>query len=129
MKSKSENREKAIKSRKILQEGEYEAMREQVANVHVDDSIYSYVARIADATRNNANIIQGVSPRGSISLIAMAKAYAFLSGRDYCIPTDIRNIAQDVLAHRLVVNGESQENALRDVIDRVKVPTIVSNGK
>ena len=112
----------------VLEKGDIEGIREEVAGIYVDDSIYEYVAKIAAKTRSRENIIQGVSPRGSIAVIAMAKAEAFLRGNNYVLPSDIKNIAVETFAHRIVtnVNGAAGTEAARkeitEILRNVPVP-------
>lgn len=63
------------------------AMQAYVEQIYVDDRVYDYVARIAKATRNSPEILQGISPRGSIAVLAIAKAEAFLRGHTYVLPS------------------------------------------
>jgi MoxR-like ATPase len=79
-------------------------MQEQVENVHIDDDIYVYIARLATATREHQLIRLGVSPRGSIALVRMSKAAAWLAGRDYVIPSDVQLVFFDVFEHRIILN-------------------------
>ena len=89
---------------------------------------YEYVANIADKTRHRENIIQGVSPRGSIAIISMAKAEAFLRGNAYVLPSDIKNIAVETFAHRLITNvagaagNETAKKEITDILRMVPVP-------
>ena len=94
MKSRLENGKNTQFSACVLEKGDIEGIREEVAGIYVDDSIYEYVAKIAAKTRSRENIIQGVSPRGSIAVIAMAKAASGtaekLSLRDALAPAERR---------------------------------------
>ncbi len=81
-------------------------MQEQVESVHIDEEIYVYIARLATATRDHQLIRLGVSPRGSIALVRMSKAAAWLSGRDYVIPSDVQLVFFDVFEHRLILNSQ-----------------------
>jgi MoxR-like ATPase len=81
-------------------------MQEQVENVHIDDDIYVYIARLATATREHQLIRLGVSPRGSIALVRMSKAAAWLAGRDYVIPSDVQLVFFDVFEHRIILNNQ-----------------------
>ena len=90
MKSRLENGKNTQFSACVLEKGDIEGIREEVAGIYVDDSIYEYVAKIAAKTRSRENIIQGVSPRGSIAVIAMAKAEAFLRGNNYVLPLELQ---------------------------------------
>lgn len=81
-------------------------MQEQVENVHIDEDIYVYIARLAISTREHQLIRLGVSPRGSIALVRMSKAAAWLSGRDYVIPSDVQLVFFDVFEHRIILNSQ-----------------------
>ena len=128
MKSRSENDKRKILSECVLDNGDIQAIKEAVSDIYVDDSIYEYVANIVDKTRHRENIIQGVSPRGSISIISMAKAEAFLRGNEYVLPSDIKNIAVDTLAHRLITNvagaagNEAAKKEITDILRMIPVP-------
>lgn len=92
-------------------------LQELVHNVFVDEKIFDYVARIVAATRFpsqhrlaelEAMIQFGASPRASLNLIKGGKALAFLAGRDYVLPDDIRDIAAEVLRHRILLTYEAE---------------------
>ena len=103
--------------------------------IYADDVILKYVASIVDATRNPSkyeldleNIIEfGASPRASIWLIRTAKANAMVHGRGYCIPEDIKEIAHEVLRHRLILTFEAEADEINTdkVIDIIleKIPS------
>lgn len=103
-------------------------MKEQVDDVHVNEKIYTYVAMLSQATREHSYIELGLSPRGSIATIRMAKAWAFLQGRDYVLPDDVVDVFMDVARHRIVLNTKarvahvSEEAALEEVLSQVKQP-------
>lgn len=82
------------------------ALQEQVERVSVDASIGEYAVALATATREHADTLIGSSPRGSLGLVLMARAMAFLAGRDYVIPEDIKAVAPSVLAHRITIRPE-----------------------
>ena len=88
----------------------------------------SYILDIVEATRSADFIKLGVSPRGSIALYRMAKAYAFVKGRDYVIPDDIKALAPYVLSHRIILTPKGKslvtdnEEAIRRLLDNVFVP-------
>jgi MoxR-like ATPase len=107
--------------------------------VYVDPGIIEYAVRLASATRNPATVglpelarylAFGASPRASISMILGAKALAFLRGRDYALPGDARDLARDVLRHRLVLSYEaladnvSPDDLLGPILDAVPLPDI-----
>ena len=130
MKNRLEPDKRDIQVECVLNEGDIKEIKDKVASIYVDDSIYEYVAKIVAKTRERENIIQGVSPRGSIALIAMAKAEAFLRGNEYVLPSDIKNIVIETFAHRVVTNvagaagNEMAKKEIKDILRTVPVPQI-----
>lgn len=110
------------------------AMQSMVEKVYIHDSIYEYITLLVQQTRENPLIELGVSPRGSLALMNMVKATAFLSGRDYVIPTDVAYVFKDVAAHRMIlrakarVNNITVDNLLDDILRLVKPPRIITKG-
>lgn len=94
---------------------------ENVKKVSCADSIVDYVLRLVTATRNSDLIRLGASPRASISLLRAAKAYAYVQGRDYVVPDDVREMEIPVLAHRLILSakGKSAYDSAEDVVKQV----------
>jgi MoxR-like ATPase len=108
---------------------EVRALQAQVRDVRVDDAIYEYVLGIVEETRARRELEIGASPRGALHLTHAAQALAFLEGRDYVIPDDVKRLAVSVLAHRLVSRSLSSKGAederdalVRRILDRVEVP-------
>lgn len=79
----------------------------QVWDVHVDDTVRTYIVNIVQATRSNGDLLLGASPRGSLALYRAGQAYAALNGRDYVLPDDVKHLAPAVLAHRCLLQPES----------------------
>jgi MoxR-like ATPase len=96
--------------------------------VRVEDSLRDYIVRIARATRQNAEIQLGASPRASLGLYQAAQAHAAILGRDYVLPDDVKQIAPPVLCHRLMVapqaqlRGRSASELVADIVAAVPVP-------
>lgn len=90
-------------------------LRDQVDRVFVDDAILDYILRLARATRSHPQLAQGASPRAAISVASLCRASAFLRGRDYVIPEDVRYIWVDAVAHRLVLPAGAAGGAQRAV--------------
>ncbi len=123
------------KSKPILKAKEILKMQEFNSEIYADDIILKYVANIIDATRNPdnyelglQNIIEfGASPRASIWLIKAAKANAMINGRGYVIPEDIKEVAHEVLRHRLILTFEAESDEINSdkVIDTIldKIPS------
>jgi len=123
------------KSKPILKAKEILQMQEFNSEIYADDIILKYVANIIDATRNPdnyeldlQNIIEfGASPRASIWLIKAAKANAMINGRGFVIPEDIKEVAHEVLRHRLILTFEAEADEINSdkVIDTIldKIPS------
>jgi MoxR-like ATPase len=84
-----------------------------VESVHVTEELEEYLLDLAAYTRNHRSILLGVSPRGTLGLLRAARALAFVRGRDYVIPDDIRSMAVPVMAHRLIIQPEAEMEGLR----------------
>jgi MoxR-like ATPase len=114
----------------VLSTADALGMRAAAARVKFDDALIAYLLEIVVETREHEAIHLGVSPRGAVSLRRCAQARALVDGRDYCIPEDVRDLAVDVLAHRIVIDprggpqrsSEEAEWIVREILDRVAVP-------
>lgn len=97
------------------------ALQEQVRKVTVSAQVRDYILNIVTATRNNEFIKLGASPRGSIALLKMAKAVAFIDDRDYVTPDDVKKIMSSVLAHRIILSpkGKSKFETAEQAVDYV----------
>lgn len=94
--------------------------QEQVLSVRCSMPVREYIAALAEATRAHEEVSLGVSPRGMLSMLRAAQALAAVRGRDYVLPDDVRELAQPVFAHRLVVrSGYGSGTRAKDIIDAV----------
>jgi MoxR-like ATPase len=105
-------------------------LQRAVRNVRVDDSVADYLLDIVHATRKGDELHVGVSTRGALTLYRAAQSLAFVSGREYVVPDDVKSLAVPVLAHRVVGKSFLQagefgaaEAIIRDLVDRLRVPT------
>lgn len=104
------------------------ALQEQAGKVKVSSQVRDYILSLVTATRNNEFIKLGASPRGSIALLKMAKAVAFIDDRDYVTPDDVKKVMTSVLAHRIILSPkgkskfETAEQAIEYVASFVQVP-------
>ncbi len=104
------------------------ALRDEIKSVTVKENILGYMEDIVKITRDDARLLLGASPRALLSLLAASRARAFLQGRDFVKPDDVKAVAMQVLAHRLVLSAEarlqraSAEAILKELILKVKVP-------
>ncbi len=114
----------------IVEKEDIIAMQSLVEEVYVHDSIYEYITLLVQQTRENPLVELGASPRGSLALMNMAKATAFLSSRDYVIPADVSIVFKDVCSHRMIlrpkarVNNVTVDNLLDDILRIVRAPRI-----
>lgn len=120
----------------VLSAEEIFALRQEVDRIYVDDRIKRYIVEIVHATRRPADygmdigpyVQYGASPRATIFLTRGARAHAFLAGRDYVTPQDVKNVGYDVLRHRLTITYEAEaeeitsEQLLERIFNTLKVP-------
>lgn len=110
----------------VLSEQEVLAARQAIKNVHVDASVKRYIVHIVQATRKYPSIVLGVSPRGSQLLMRAAQAAAFLDGRNFVKPEDVKQLGPYVLGHRIIPkirdNRVSHAELIERVLEQVAVP-------
>jgi MoxR-like ATPase len=103
------------------------ALQADVRAVRVERAIGRYVVDLADATRRHPSLKMGCSPRGALLLFRLTQARAFVTGRDYAIPEDVKAVAVPVLAHRLALDtkakyaGVQKEDVVREILEAVPV--------
>jgi len=117
--------------RPVLSAADVLEMQHAVTQIRVDESLVSYALSIVAKTRESEQFSLGVSPRGSQMLYRAAQAMAFLDGRSFCTPEDIKPLVVPVFAHRVVVNGlysstlkksEQAEQVIQEIVDSTPVP-------
>ncbi len=128
---------KAIQVKPVINADRILKLREVVSSIYIDEKIKDYILDLVFATRNPEQyklealkplIAYGASPRASIMLTLAAKAHAFLRGRGYVTPDDIKQIGMDVLRHRVIVTYEAEAEEMRSedivtkIFDQVEVP-------
>lgn len=121
----------------VVHKSEILDVQKIVEKIYIDEKIENYIVDIVFATREPQNcglkdledlIEYGASPRASISLAKASKAYAFLQGRGYVIPEDVRAVCHDVMRHRIGLTYEAEANnitsdeVITDILDKVQVP-------
>lgn len=108
---------------------EVACMQAAVQQVNIEKTVVYYMLRIIKATRNDTRITLGASPRALLLLSRCCQSYAFLQGRDYVLPDDVKHLCPAVLAHRLVIenktkySGITAKDIVNDIVARTKVPT------
>ncbi len=120
----------------VVDPAEIEAARETMRSIHMEEKIVDYIVRITRATRNSNEfglgfddmVSYGASPRASIWLGMAARAQAFLTGRGYVTPQDVKSLAADVLRHRIILSyvaeaeGTSTDDIIKSLLERIEVP-------
>lgn len=119
------DRIKAVVTKEQLQE-----LIKEAAEVEVHDSIYEYVTHLTQATRDHEFVQLGISPRGALAVCRMAKAYAYLHGRDFVMPEDAAAVFSDVCCHRLVLSTKARmmeerpDTVILSILHSVNMPVI-----
>ena len=124
------------KVKRILTKKDILSIRSEINKVSISDSLEKYIIEIVNATRNPKNvglnneseyITFGASPRGSINMNLASKAMSYMNGRDYVLPEDIKNVANDVLNHRIILNYEAEADGINTsqiisaILDKIEI--------
>ena len=117
------NRARAAKVTPIIAVSRIATMAELATEVHADRAVMDYLNRLVAATRVDKDVALGVSMRGALALARAAKTWALASGRNYVIPDDVRDLAVPVLAHRVIVDPESDFSGVtaEQIVNRILV--------
>lgn len=119
----------------VMSRDELLSLQQAVRQVHVDPDIVRYIVDIVDATRSAPGIYLGASPRGSIALFRTAQALAFIRGRSYVVPDDVKELVPFTLSHRMMLTSEARlsgmtvDRVLRDILTRIPVPVLPEEGR
>ena len=103
-------------------------MKREAATVHISDNIFDYIRDITDLTRSEENFVMGARPRATIFLAAAARSHAYLEGRDFVKPDDVKAVCVNTLHHRLAltsqarIKNENIDSLIKTLMLRVKVP-------
>lgn len=103
-------------------------MQASVTRVFVNDEIYSFIVDISNATRESDLFDMGISPRGTLAILKLSKASAFVDDRDYVVPEDVLDVIKPTTAHRVEISDRAramkltEEEAISEAIRRLKVP-------
>ncbi|MCM1269280.1 MAG: MoxR family ATPase [Ruminococcus flavefaciens] len=105
-------------------------MQDEVRRIRVTDQVKKYIVKIVNSTRDDRNTVLGISPRGSIALYKAAKAFAYIYGREYATPDDVKKIAVPVLAHRIILSPQGKtaygtsEGYIEHILSENDVPSM-----
>ena len=116
--------------RRMVTRDQLVTMQRETGDVYVKDEIIQYIVRLAGATRENSMLSRGISPRATLALTGMARAAAYVQGRDYVIPKDVAMVFSRCVAHRLALSPEAEagsvslERVIEDIAKRVPAPRV-----
>ena len=105
-------------------------MQKIINDLHVDDSIFEYIANLVLKSREIDLLRSGISPRGGKAMLRMARAHAFLNRRDYVVPEDVLAVMPMVTCHRVTLSakakaaGMTEDEIIRDVMGQVAMPLV-----
>ena len=114
----------------VVNKEELLGLVQDVRKVDMRDAVLDYVTTLVEKTRTHPQVALGVSPRGALAVCRMAKAYAYLHGRDFVMPEDVAAIFPDVCAHRLMLNSkarmmeEKPESVLAEILKTTDMPVL-----
>ena len=112
----------------MADKGGLASMRKEAEQTYVSDKILEYIIRLNNATRNDPAILQGASPRASLAVTSMSKAAAWVQGRDYVLPADVKLIYPATVAHRIILTpdaeaaGRKAEALVENILKSVSAP-------
>ncbi|MGD0636864.1 MAG: MoxR family ATPase [Nitrososphaerales archaeon] len=117
-----------VKIEQVASKGEVLGMRKMVEGVHIDPEVEKYIVDIVSKTRVHSAVEVGASPRGSLALLKLSKAHAWLHRRNYVLPDDVKATAVPALSHRLIltadhwIRGTKPESIIENLLATVEVP-------
>jgi MoxR-like ATPase len=112
----------------VMNASEVKEYRAKVSQVHIEQNLISYIAKIVNQTRNNTSLYLGASPRASLAILTSSKAIAAMRGRDFVTPDDIKFVAIPVLKHRVMLTPEKEmegittKDVIKQIIEKIEVP-------
>ena len=112
----------------VITLAQVEEARKEINQVFVHTCVREYMVELVEGTRKGDSIVMGVSPRGTLALLRCVKAYAWLNGRSFVTPDDVKAVAVPVLAHRIVMSygygkGNDSEKFVEGLLGSIPVPT------
>ncbi|MBK9053756.1 MAG: MoxR family ATPase [Chloroflexi bacterium] len=130
LRSRRQRKQDAFTLQAVTNAAELMAMRQIVEEVYVDDDIEKYIVSLVTATRQDSRVVVGSSPRGSLALLKLARAFAAMDSRTYILPDDVKQFAITALSHRLILEPDlwarrnAAEGIVQGMLGTVAVPVI-----
>ena len=112
----------------VISREELVAIQDTVSQIYIKDSVIEYIVSLVNRTRQHPQILRGASPRATLAVVAMAKAAAYLNGRDYVLPDDVKTVFVGTVAHRLLLSTDAQaqgakaEQLLTAMLEKIQAP-------
>lgn len=114
----------------LMSRADLAAMQEEVGKTYIHEAVVKYIVDLIAATRTSEDILRGASPRATLAVTAMSKSAAQLRGRDYVVPSDVREVFAWTVAHRLILSskaeaqGKSAEEILKEILEHTPAPKL-----
>jgi len=130
LKRRAERKQDEVNLQAVITPETFLAMRASIEEVYVDPDVRRYIVDIVAASRSHHQVAVGASPRGSLALLKLARAWAAIQGRDFVVPDDIKHFTPLALTHRLVLEpslwgtSHSENTIIAEVMSAVSVPVI-----
>jgi MoxR-like ATPase len=127
---RTKRQSESVEINQIVSKDELLEMQRSVERVHIDPELERYIVKIVGETRSYSGVEVGASPRGSLAILKLSKAEAWLRGRNYVLPDDIKEIAAPALSHRIIltadqwIRGTKAETIIAGLLARVEVPKV-----
>jgi MoxR-like ATPase len=110
----------------VLSKNDVIKMQNEVSSISADQDILDYILSIVDSTRNHDRIRLGVSTRGAQFLLKASQALAYIEGREYVLPEDVKELSPMVLGHRIILKSRTYitdaDELIRDILEQISVP-------
>ena len=116
--------------KQVMERSQLTAMQAEADRVFIKPELVDYIVALISATRKHPMLDRGASPRATLAVAAMAKAMAFLNGRDYVVPDDVKTVYCETVAHRLLLSPEAEardlttEGILREILEKTPAPAL-----
>ena len=130
LRQRAERRTDTVSLEAVIRPDDLLSMREAAERVHVNPDVERYMVEIVAATRRHRQVVVGASPRASLALLKLSRAWACLQGRDFVTPDDVKLFVQPVLAHRVILDPSlwdvrmSDHGVIDEVARQVPVPVV-----
>lgn len=114
----------------VLSREEFLAVQKEICQVYIKDTVYEYILKLIRSTREHLDIERGASPRATIALVKIAKAWAWMNHRDYVTPSDVSGQFPYVAAHRIILSGTAEmegkkkEIVIKEILRTVEAPSM-----